>query len=109
MQFVDGNGNVFLCISVHIFHFTVNRYNHQPECAPPSNTTVIIVGVIVAFLVLLFVAGAVLFWAKRSGKLQTGAHRTLTSFENPVYEYEQNINSNTPNPIDLKVEPIIEK
>ena len=91
------------------FLFTVNSYSKQPKCGIPVNTTVIVIGVIVALLILVAVVAAVVFWAKRNGKLQTGAHRTLTSFENPVYEYEQNINPNTPNPIDLKVEQIIDK
>ena len=91
--------------SFSAFLLLVNSYGNDPECGASLNATVIVVGVILAFLVLLVVAGAVLFWAKRNGKLQMGIHRTLTSFENPVYEYEQNINHNTPNPIDnLKVD-----
>ncbi len=83
----------------------MTSHGTQPECRTPLNSTLIIVGVVGAFLVILVASAAALLWARRRGKLQARGRRSLTSFENPVYEYEQNVNPNTPNPIDaLKME-----
>ena len=64
----------------------------------------IVISVCSAIIVILILATAGYYWAKRTGKIKSTPHRTLTSFENPVYEYEHNINAMTSNPID-KTDP----
>ena len=48
------------------------------------------IGISIA-LIIVFVVGAVVFYftRKTGGGMTSTGHRTLTSFENPVYEYEQ--------------------
>ena len=53
----------------------------------PSSGTIAAI-ITIALLVSITLSAAVAYYVKRKGILRSSGHHTLTSFENPVYEYE---------------------
>ena len=60
--------------------------------AAKANVTALALGVTIAIIAILMAALLAAFCVRRKVGLTGSGHRTLaTSFENPVYEYEQSL------------------
>ena len=55
------------------------------------NMTALALGITIAIVSIIIAAVLAAFCVKRKVSLRGGGHRTLTSFENPVYEYENSL------------------
>jgi len=55
-----------------------------------ASATALALGVAIAIMAIIVAALLAAYCVKRKGGFKGTGHRTLTSFENPVYEYENN-------------------
>ncbi len=60
-------------------------------CDSKPNLVVVVICVTVASILVIALGVLAIVYVKRSGIIRSSGHRTLTSFENPVYEYENNL------------------
>ena len=75
----------------YVVCFSVDRLNSEDcKSANSKSTEYIVVGVFLTFLVVC-VPVVALLWIRREKLMEGRGHRTLTSFENPVYEYENGL------------------
>ena len=63
----------------------------DPLCSNRHHMTLIVVSVSVAVLMVAAVAIVAYYCSRRKGGFRSSGHRSLTSFENPVYEYEHSL------------------
>ena len=85
----------YCCFSVLLFtdyspppipHFTEQDLTNQPSL----KAIALALGVVIAVVAIILAAALAAFLVRRKA-LKAGGHHSVTSFENPVYEYQNGI------------------